>query len=147
MAFEDFCSYFTNSTICHVINKSIFSLRKRWHVFKHNYQWTPGSTAGGCVENRSSFLSNPQVIVLATMFHIKELPRNLDVSHMHARRAETCACVPWLSRLDNDVKLSNLKWNESWSIKHKLSLVKTKIHAVYSNLPGNQVRQHFLSSN
>jgi len=60
MAFEDFCSYFTNSTICHVINKSIFSLRKRWHVFKHNYQWTPGSTAGGCVENRSSFLSNPQ---------------------------------------------------------------------------------------
>ena len=61
MSFEDFCSHFTNATLCHVINTSIFSLSNRWHVFKHNYQWSPGSTAGGCVENRSTFLKNPQV--------------------------------------------------------------------------------------
>lgn len=60
MAFEDFCTFFTNATVCHVLSKSIFSLRKRWHVFKHNYQWTPGTNAGGCVENRSTFLKNPQ---------------------------------------------------------------------------------------
>lgn len=62
MSFEDFCSHFTNATMCHVLNTSFFSLSKRWHVFKHNYQWSPGSTAGGCVENRSTFLKNPQVL-------------------------------------------------------------------------------------
>ena len=69
MAFEDFCTFFTNATVCHVLSKSIFSLRKRWHVFKHNYQWTPGTNAGGCVENRSTFLKNPQVQLDFVLFY------------------------------------------------------------------------------
>ena len=62
MSFEDFCAHFTNATLCHVINTSFFTLSKRWRVFKHTYRWTPGSTAGGCVENRATFLKNPQVL-------------------------------------------------------------------------------------
>ncbi|KAK3699441.1 hypothetical protein QZH41_018607, partial [Actinostola sp. cb2023] len=61
MSFEDFCSHFTNATLCHVINPSIINyVFKQWHVYKHTYQWTPGQNAGGCVQNKESFLKNPQ---------------------------------------------------------------------------------------
>jgi len=60
MAFEDFCRYFTKATMCHLMNTSRFSLSKRWYLFKHNNEWKPGSSAGGCVTNQATFLKNPQ---------------------------------------------------------------------------------------
>ena len=62
MAFEDFCRYFSKATMCHLMNTSIFSFSKRWHLFKHNNEWKPGSSAGGCVTNQETFLQNPQVL-------------------------------------------------------------------------------------
>ena len=62
MAFEDFCRYFSKATMCHLMNTSIFSISKRWHLFKHNNEWKPGFSAGGCVTNQDSFFKNPQVL-------------------------------------------------------------------------------------
>lgn len=60
MSFEDFCHYFSKATMCHLMNTSIFSLSKRWHIFKHKTEWKPGSSAGGCVTNQDTFFKNPQ---------------------------------------------------------------------------------------
>jgi len=60
MAFEDFCRYFSKATICHLMNTSVFSISKRWHLFKHNNEWKLGFSAGGCVTNQDSFFRNPQ---------------------------------------------------------------------------------------
>lgn len=60
MSFEDFCRYFSKATMCHLMNTSIFSLSKRWHIFKHKNEWKPGSSAGGCVTNQATFFKNPQ---------------------------------------------------------------------------------------
>ena len=62
MSFEDFCRYFSKATMCHLMNTSIFSLSKRWHIFKHKNEWKPGSSAGGCVTNQATFFKNPQVL-------------------------------------------------------------------------------------
>lgn len=67
MAIEDFCRYFTKTTMCHLMNTSIFSFSKRWHLFKHNNEWKPGSTAGGCVVNQDTFFKNPQVLKVARL--------------------------------------------------------------------------------
>ena len=68
MSFEDFVHQFTNCTLCHVINTSIFSLRDRWHVFKQAGDWHPGVSAGGCVQNKETFLRNPQVQLVEAVF-------------------------------------------------------------------------------
>ena len=62
MSFEDFCRYFSKATMCHLMNTSIFSLSKRWHIFKHKNEWKPDSSAGGCVTNQATFFKNPQVL-------------------------------------------------------------------------------------
>ena len=96
MAFEDFCRYFTNATLCHVLNKSILSLRKRWHVFKHSYRWTPGTNAGGCVENRSTFLKNPQVREYFWAL-ISSLGESL-VPHVSAKRPRKIGFAPMIEQ-------------------------------------------------
>ncbi|KAL9965206.1 hypothetical protein ACROYT_G028976 [Oculina patagonica] len=60
MAFEDFCRYFSKATMCHLTNTSMFSFSKRFHLFKHNNEWKPGISAGGCVTNQDTFFKNPQ---------------------------------------------------------------------------------------
>ena len=62
MAFEDFCRYFSKATMCHLMNTSILSISKRWHLFKHTNEWKLGFSAGGCVTNQESFFRNPQVM-------------------------------------------------------------------------------------
>ena len=69
MAFEDFCRHFTKATMCHLMNTSRFSFSKRWHLFKHNNEWKPGISAGGCVTNQDTFLQNPQVQEATTLNH------------------------------------------------------------------------------
>ena len=60
MLFEDFCKYFKNAAVCRVINTSILSLRKTWTEALFNGEWKPGRD-GGCINNRETFLQNPQV--------------------------------------------------------------------------------------
>lgn len=77
MAFEDFCRYFSKATMCHLMNTSMFSFSKRWHLFKHNNEWKPGFSAGGCVVNQDTFFKNPQVLKID--WNNKDLLRTLDV--------------------------------------------------------------------
>lgn len=74
MSFEDFCRYFTSMDICHLINTSIFSLKKTWREGKAVSEWGRPHRCGGCLNN-STFLNNPQYI-----FDIKQPQDEIMVS-------------------------------------------------------------------
>lgn len=74
MPFENFCTYFTDLSICRLVNTSWFSFNKTWNEAFFNGKWIAGSKgtetdrAGGCYNNKDTFLQNPQVIKCANIF-------------------------------------------------------------------------------
>ena len=64
MTFDDFCFYFVNLAVCHMVNLSIFSLQKRWFSTEMEEEWASPHRCGGCINNKETFLNNPQVHVL-----------------------------------------------------------------------------------
>ncbi|XP_013401269.1 calpain-5 isoform X3 [Lingula anatina] len=66
MTFDDFCTYFTNMAICRVVNTSFFSLHKAWWEAKFHGAWKNPMRAGGCLNNKDTFLRNPQYVFKIT---------------------------------------------------------------------------------
>ncbi|KAJ8412436.1 hypothetical protein AAFF_G00127720 [Aldrovandia affinis] len=71
MAFDDWCTYFTDADLCRIINTSLLSLDKTWHEAKHMGSWTKHAEplfnrCGGCLNNRETFLQNPQYLFNVT---------------------------------------------------------------------------------
>jgi calpain-5 len=64
MTFEDFCKHFHQTAICRVVNTSFFSINKTWHEGLSHGAWRKPDRAGGCPNNRETFLKNPQVFLL-----------------------------------------------------------------------------------
>ncbi|KAG5843200.1 calpain-5-like [Anguilla anguilla] len=67
MAFDDWCTYFTDVDVCRIINTSMLSLEKTWHEAVHFSSWTKNSDplrnrCGGCLNHRPTFLQNPQYV-------------------------------------------------------------------------------------
>lgn len=60
MEFCDFLKYFDEVSICRTINTSVLSIRKTWSEGLELGQWTNPNRAGGCVNYRDTFCSNPQ---------------------------------------------------------------------------------------
>ncbi|KAG9346542.1 hypothetical protein JZ751_006853 [Albula glossodonta] len=66
MAIDDWCKYFTDVDVCRLINTSLLSIQKTWHETVLFGSWTKHAEplhnrSGGCVNNRHTFLQNPQV--------------------------------------------------------------------------------------
>ncbi|GCC35401.1 hypothetical protein chiPu_0013884 [Chiloscyllium punctatum] len=66
MSFDDFCVNFTDLVVCRIINTSFFSFHKTWEEAMVKGSWTRHedplkNRAGGCINNRDTFLQNPQV--------------------------------------------------------------------------------------
>ncbi|XP_067889208.1 calpain-5a isoform X1 [Heterodontus francisci] len=67
MSFDDFCANFTDLVVCRIINTSIFSFHKTWEEAMVKGAWTRHedplqNRAGGCINNRDTFLQNPQYV-------------------------------------------------------------------------------------
>ncbi|XP_055959523.1 calpain-5 [Patella vulgata] len=62
MTMDDFSTNFLNVAICRVVNTSFLSLNKTWHEGLHHGAWKKPNRAGGCMNNRESFLNNPQYV-------------------------------------------------------------------------------------
>ncbi|XP_044538629.1 calpain-6 [Gracilinanus agilis] len=67
MAFDDWCNNFTDVDICRNLNTSIFSIRKTWEKATVRGAWLHdddplANRAGGCFNNRATFLQNPQYV-------------------------------------------------------------------------------------
>ncbi|XP_064456746.1 calpain-5-like isoform X2 [Ornithodoros turicata] len=64
--FEDFVQSFTDLCICHVVRSGWFALGKVWNEASFQGEWTVGDKgtakdrSGGCINNRDTFLQNPQ---------------------------------------------------------------------------------------
>ncbi|XP_052785082.1 calpain-5-like [Mya arenaria] len=61
MSYEDFCQYFTSMNICHIINRSFFSIQKTWQEDKVQGQWRQPDRCGE-IGIHSISLQNPQYI-------------------------------------------------------------------------------------
>ena len=79
MPFDDFVKYFTEVSMCHLLNTSFFTFSRRWFCPSPIYgEWTVGprgsssDRAGGCGNNKSTFYMNPQVIKMQSL----HLPRH-----------------------------------------------------------------------
>ncbi|XP_055799309.1 calpain-5-like [Salvelinus fontinalis] len=67
MAFPDWCKYFTDADVCHLINTSLLTIHKTWHEVVHFGSWTKHSEplhnrCGGCMNYKQTFLQNPQYL-------------------------------------------------------------------------------------
>ncbi|XP_078736373.1 calpain-5-like [Lampetra fluviatilis] len=67
MTFEDWCKYFTDVVVCRIINTSYFTLHKTWEEVMLKSAWVTDENplknrAGGCINNRSTALQNPQFV-------------------------------------------------------------------------------------
>ena len=66
MTFDDFVTYFTEVSVCHLLNTSLFTFSRRWTGTSVYGRWTTGprgssaDRAGGCANDVASFLRNPQ---------------------------------------------------------------------------------------
>ncbi|XP_077164241.1 calpain-6 [Paroedura picta] len=67
MTFEDWCKNFTDVDICRLLNTSFFSIHKTWEKRIMCGAWKKNldpllNRSGGCLNNRATFLQNPQYI-------------------------------------------------------------------------------------
>lgn len=61
MTYDDYVTYFTMMAICQVLNTSMFSVGKTWIESVLHGSWSTPDRSGGCVNNKATFLNNPQV--------------------------------------------------------------------------------------
>ncbi|CAH1244477.1 CAPN5 [Branchiostoma lanceolatum] len=68
MSFDDWITHFSDAGICRLINTSLLSIHKTWVESRVFSRWrsAPGdpthNRAGGCMNNRDTYLQNPQVL-------------------------------------------------------------------------------------
>lgn len=62
MEFTDFLRYFNEISICRTINTSLLTIRKTWCESLVFGEWSSPDRAGGCVNYRNTFCSNPQYL-------------------------------------------------------------------------------------
>lgn len=60
MPWDDFVIQFTDVSINHLINTSLFSFSKTWKEYVRVSAWTRPDRAGGCLNHPTTFLDNPQ---------------------------------------------------------------------------------------
>ena len=61
MTFDDFCRYFVSLAVCQRVNTSPLSLDRTWNELMIHGEWALPHRVGGCINNRKTFLNNPQV--------------------------------------------------------------------------------------
>ena len=72
MTFDDFIANFTDLILCRLINTSYLSFHKTWEEAVMQGSWRRHddpllNRAGGCTNNKRTFLQNPQVLVICNL--------------------------------------------------------------------------------
>uniref|UniRef100_A0A8D2IQU9 Calpain catalytic domain-containing protein n=1 Tax=Varanus komodoensis TaxID=61221 RepID=A0A8D2IQU9_VARKO len=76
MCLEDFCTHFTDIVICWRMNTARLSCRRSWVESLQFGEWSPQKGhAGGCLNHRDTFLSNPQFF-----FEVPKAPDSILIS-------------------------------------------------------------------
>lgn len=78
MSFQDFLKYFSEIEICNLSPDSLVedpkkSINKSWSLNTFEGDWVPGVSAGGCLNNPTTFHTNPQYVM-----NLNEADKNDD---------------------------------------------------------------------
>uniref|UniRef100_A0A8C8DL49 Zgc:136872 n=1 Tax=Oryzias sinensis TaxID=183150 RepID=A0A8C8DL49_9TELE len=60
MTLEDFCKLYSDLDICGMNPNFLDETSCQWKTSVHEGRWVPGTTAGGCMNNKDTFWTNPQ---------------------------------------------------------------------------------------
>ncbi|XP_068574137.1 calpain-1 catalytic subunit-like [Cebidichthys violaceus] len=60
MSMEDFCKFYTDLDICSLNPDFLDGNSCHWKTTLYEGRWVAGTTAGGCMNNRDSYWTNPQ---------------------------------------------------------------------------------------
>ncbi|XP_034713852.1 calpain-1 catalytic subunit-like [Etheostoma cragini] len=84
MALEDFCTFYTDLDICSLYPDFLDGhTSRRWKTSMYEGRWVAGTTAGGCMNNKDSFWTNPQFRVkIDGEYSLKEGEKNVLISLM-----------------------------------------------------------------
>uniref|UniRef100_A0A3P9L7D1 Calpain catalytic domain-containing protein n=1 Tax=Oryzias latipes TaxID=8090 RepID=A0A3P9L7D1_ORYLA len=66
MTLEDFCKLYSDLDICGMDPNFLDETPCQWKTSVHEGRWVPGTTAGGCMNNKETFWTNPQFRVQIT---------------------------------------------------------------------------------
>ncbi|XP_014773741.1 calpain-5 isoform X1 [Octopus bimaculoides] len=83
MAFDDFCQFYTDIDICHIVNTKRLTFKMSWKEFKYKGEWKPPNRWGGC-GNNENFLDNPQY--LFRIHNTQELLLSLEQSEKRSSK-------------------------------------------------------------
>ncbi|GLD56262.1 calpain-2 catalytic subunit-like protein [Lates japonicus] len=83
MTLQDFCEFYTDLDICSLCPDFLDGNSCRWKSSMYEGRWVAGTTAGGCMNNRDSFWTNPQYRVkIDNQYMHKDGEKNMLVSLM-----------------------------------------------------------------
>ncbi|XP_078134281.1 calpain-8 [Sander vitreus] len=60
MTLEDFCKFYSDLDICSLYPNFLDGNSSHWKTSMYEGRWVAGTTAGGCMNNKDSFWTNPQ---------------------------------------------------------------------------------------
>uniref|UniRef100_A0A8C9X7H2 Calpain catalytic domain-containing protein n=1 Tax=Sander lucioperca TaxID=283035 RepID=A0A8C9X7H2_SANLU len=60
MTLEDFCKFYSDLDICSLYPDFLDGNSSHWKTSMYEGRWVAGTTAGGCMNNKDSFWTNPQ---------------------------------------------------------------------------------------
>ena len=79
---DDFLHQFTDLSITHTINTSVWTFNKTWREFRCTSEWRKPARAGGCFNHVDTFLNNPQFRFdvsqpnTEVIIHLSQLPQH-----------------------------------------------------------------------
>uniref|UniRef100_A0A4W6DIR7 Calpain catalytic domain-containing protein n=1 Tax=Lates calcarifer TaxID=8187 RepID=A0A4W6DIR7_LATCA len=83
MTIQDFCEFYTDLDVCSLCPDFLDGNSCRWKSSMYEGRWVAGTTAGGCMNNRDSFWTNPQYRVkINNQYTHKDGEKNMLVSLM-----------------------------------------------------------------
>ncbi|CAI5695364.1 unnamed protein product [Oreochromis niloticus] len=83
MAIEDFCKFYTDLDICGLKPDFIDGKSSaQWKTSVYEGRWVAGTTAGGCINNRDTFWTNPQYRIKVVGENSETNEKNILVSLM-----------------------------------------------------------------
>ncbi|KAG7226311.1 hypothetical protein INR49_003063 [Caranx melampygus] len=60
MTVQDFCKFYEDLDICCTTPDFLDQNSAKWNTSTYEGRWVAGTTAGGCMNNRESYWTNPQ---------------------------------------------------------------------------------------
>ncbi|XP_035693138.1 calpain-5-like isoform X3 [Branchiostoma floridae] len=139
MCFDDWITHFTDAGICRLINTSLLSIHKTWVESRVFSRWrsAPGdpthNRAGGCMNNRDTYLQNPQVLF--------DVDKDEDTVLISLSQPDTRQTRKETGGKQGNLTMGFAVYRVELNRKYRLHTMKEKVaDSIYINTRSNFVR-------